>query len=72
MKVPSCGNDWYRQWWVILTCISNGCWVILFACRAETKSKGMADLTLLVCVSGMFVTLNPVQLIQILEENDIT
>lgn len=72
MKVPSCGNDWYKQWWVIQTCISNGCWVILFTCRAEKKLKGMADLKFLVCDPGMFVILNSVQLIYILEENDIT
>lgn len=72
MKVPSCGNDWYKQWWVIQTWISKGCWVILFTCRAEKKFKGMADLTFLVCDSGMFVILNSVQLIYVLEENDIT
>lgn len=32
----------------------------------------MADLTFLVCDSGMFVILNSVQLIYVLEENDIT
>lgn len=32
----------------------------------------MADLTFLVCDPGMFVILNSVQLIYILEENDIT